>query len=80
MIVTVAYRGGAGGRFAPGGTLRGAAKRGKEKRKKKKERKRKKKKRKKKEKWEKHVIAVKLKCNYVTIVTSCLRPPYAPIT
>ena len=31
----MAYRGGAGGRFAPGGTLRGVAKKGKRKKRKK---------------------------------------------
>ena len=34
-ILTVAYRGGAEGQFAPGGTLRGAAKKGEKKKEKK---------------------------------------------
>ena len=48
--LTVAYRGGQRGRFAPGGTLRGAAKKGKKKKRKKKGKKGKKEKEKKREK------------------------------
>ena len=60
--------GGQRGRFAPGGTLRGAAKKGK----KKKREKGKREKRKKKNIWEKHVITVKLKWNILAAVPLCM--------
>ena len=68
----MAYRGGQRGRFAPGGTLRGAAKKGKKK-KRKKGKKGKKEKRKKEIKkiWEKHVITVKLNWNILAVAPLC---------
>ena len=68
--------GGQRGRFAPGGTLRGAAKKGKKKKEKRreKEKRKKKKKRKKREKkkiWEKHVITVKLNWNILAAAPLC---------
>ena len=54
-VQAVAYRGGQRRRFAPGGTLRRAAKKVK--------RKKRKKRRERKKIWKKHVITVKLKWN-----------------
>ena len=73
---TVAYRGGQRGRFAPGGTLKEAAKKGKKKKEKKekKEKREKRKKRKNREKkiWEKHVTTVKLKWNILAAAPLCM--------
>ena len=68
-------RGGQRGRFAPGGTLGGAAKKGEKKKRKKGKREKRKKgkreKRKKKKIWEKHVITVKLKWNILAAAHLC---------